>query len=135
MYFKGNEEIPILCSTMPTPKKYQHITFIPPAEVAGYAAEGLRMRREFGRGGTPVGISRARDLKNRRRLSPRTIQRMCSFFARHEVDKRGKDFGNPKHPSNGLIAWLLWGGDPGKTWADGLLRKMRQADKNSQSRS
>lgn len=135
MGFKDNGEIPTLCSIMPIPKKYQHLIFIPPAEVARYAAEGLRMRREFGRGGTPVGISRARDLKNRRRLSPRTIQRMCSFFARHEVDKRGKDFGNPKHPSNGLIAWLLWGGDPGKTWADGLLRKMREADKNSPSRS
>lgn len=113
---------------MPIPKKYQHITFTPPADVARYAAEGLRLRREFGRGGTPVGIARARDLKNRRRLSPRTIRRMCSFFARHEVDKRGKDFGNPKRPSNGLIAWLLWGGDPGRTWAEHVLRQMKTAD-------
>lgn len=120
---------------MPTPKKYQHLSFIPPADVARYAAEGLRLRREFGRGGTPVGIARGRDLKNRRCLSPRTIQRMCSFFARHEVDKRGKDFGNPKHPSNGLIAWLLWGGDPGRTWADDLLRKMRKADGTPPARS
>jgi len=120
---------------MPMPKKYQHLPFIPPAEVSRYAAEGLRLRREFGRGGTPVGFARARDLKNRRCLSPRTIRRMHSFFARHEVDKRGKDFGNPSRPSNGLIAWLLWGGDPGKKWAEDLLREMRKADTYSPSRS
>lgn len=129
-----NEEARTLLSTMPISKKYRHIQFIPSAEVARYAAEGLRLHREFGRGGTPVGIARARDLKNRRRLSPRTIQRMCSFFARHEVDKRGKDFGNPKHPSNGLIAWLLWGGDPARKWAEHVLQQMKTADARSSSR-
>lgn len=114
---------------MPLPKKYRHISFVPPATVARYAEEGLRLRREFGRGGTPVGIARARDLKNRRTLSPQTIKRMCSFFARHEVDKRGKNFGNPVRPSNGLIAWLLWGGDPGKEWANAVREKMRRAEK------
>ncbi len=110
------------------PKKYQHIVFVPPPEVARYAAEGLRLRRTFNRGGTPVGFARARDLKNRRRLSPQTMKRMHSFFARHEVDKRGKDFGNEDHPSNGFIAWLLWGGDPGKQWATETLRLMKRAD-------
>ena len=108
--------------------KYQHIDFIPPQEVAAYAAEGLRLRRKFGRGGTPVGIARARDLQNRRRLSPQTVRRMYSFFARHEVDKRGKDFGNPERPSNGFIAWLLWGGDPGKAWCESVREQMRLAE-------
>ena len=110
---------------MPLPKKYRSINFKPPAEVATYAAEGLRLRRQFRRGGTPVGIARARDLKNRKRLSPTTIKRMVSFFARHEVDKKGKDFGNPTRPSNGFIAWLLWGGDPGKKWAEEVLKEMK----------
>ena len=113
---------------MPLPKKYQRINFQPPAEVAKYATEGLRLRRQFGRGGTPVGIARARDLKNRKRLSPNTIKRMVSFFARHEVDKRGKDYGNPDRPSNGFIAWLLWGGDPGRKWAEHVRRLMKKAD-------
>ena len=117
---------------MAIPKKYQRISFVPPAEVARYAAEGLHLRRTFKRGGTSVGIARARDLKNRRRLSPRTIQRMCSFFARHEVDKKGKNFGNPSRPSNGLIAWLLWGGDPGKVWAKRVQKQMRDADSRAQ---
>jgi len=98
--------------------------FLPPPEVAKYAAEGLRLRKQWKRGGTMVGVARARDLKNRRPLSERTILRMVSFFARHEVDKRGKDFGNMAHPSNGLIAWLLWGGDPGKRWANAIKRTL-----------
>jgi hypothetical protein len=110
------------------PKRYRHLPFIPPEEVARYAAEGLRLRRKFGRGGTRVGIARARDLMHRRCLSPRTIRRMRSFFARHEVDKRGKHFSNPLRPSNGLIAWMLWGGDPGKAWANMLVQHMNAAD-------
>lgn len=109
-------------------KDYSHINFVPSQKIADYAAEGLRLRREFGRGGTPVGIARARDLKNRKKLSPSTILRMYSFFARHEVDKRGKDFGNSEKPSNGFIAWMLWGGEPAKDWVADVRRKMREAD-------
>ncbi len=81
---------------MATPSRYRHINFVPPADVAREAAHGLSLHREFKRGGTPVGIARARDLKNRRKLSSQTIKRMHSFFARHEVDKRGKNFFNPQ---------------------------------------
>lgn len=99
---------------------------IPPSAAAKEAEEGLDMRREFGRGGTMVGVSRARDLKNRKELSPDTIKRMVSYFARHEVDKDAEGFreGEEGYPSAGLIAWKLWGGDPGKKWAESMLRKL-----------
>jgi len=42
---------------------------------------------------------------------------MYSYFSRHEVDKKGKDWNNSERPSNGKIAWLLWGGDSGYAWA------------------
>ncbi len=99
--------------------------FIPPLEVAKQAEEGLRLRRKFGRGGTMVGVARARDLKNRRNLSPKTIQRMFSFFSRHFVDKQGRDFYSPHHPSNGRIAWMLWGGDAGAEWCAKLWREIK----------
>ena len=40
---------------------------------------------------------------------------MYSFFSRHEVDKRAEGFrqGEKGFPSNGRIAWDLWGGDEG----------------------
>lgn len=54
-------------------------------------------------------------LSARKSLSPDTIKRMASYFARHEVDKRAKNFGNDANPSAGYIAWLLWGGEEGRT--------------------
>ena len=69
---------------------------VPPSDVAEAAAKGLELRGRFNRGGTDVGVARARDLKNRRALSDETIKRMASYFARHKVDKRAKNFGDDK---------------------------------------
>jgi phage gp29-like protein len=86
----------------------------------------LEWRKEFGRGGTEVGIARAAQLKNRENLSPDTVKRMKSFFARHEVDKKAKGFrpGEEGYPSNGRIAWSMWGGDAGQTWANNKVRQL-----------
>jgi HK97 family phage portal protein len=83
------------------------------------AQRGLDWRSEFGRGGTAVGIARARDIVNGKELSPSTVRRMFSFFSRHEVDKQAEGFrpGEKGYPSNGRIAWALWGGDAGFAWA------------------
>ena len=89
----------------------------PTESMANNARRGLELRRKFGRGGTAVGVARARDLMNRTNLSPDTVLRMYSFFSRHEVDKQGKDWNNSERPSNGKIAWLLWGGDSGYAWS------------------
>ena len=44
---------------------------------------------------------------------------MFSFFSRHEVDKQASGFrpGGDGYPSNGRIAWALWGGDAGFSWS------------------
>ena len=68
--------------------KYSHINFKPTKAMADEAAKGLAYRREFGRGGTEVGVARARDIKNRVNLSPRTVKRMKAFFDRHQVARR-----------------------------------------------
>jgi len=95
---------------------------VPPASVAREAREGIKLRSSVSpskRGGTSVGIARARQLAGRKNLSLNTIKRMRSFFARHEVDKKAKGFrrGEKGYPSKGLQAWKLWGGDSGKKWA------------------
>jgi hypothetical protein len=98
-----------------------------PPKAAGKAAEtGLEQRREHGRGGTPVGVARARDLAAGKNLSDSTVMRMHSFFSRHEVDKKGKGFypGDEGYPSAGRIAWNLWGGEPGKKFARGARNKI-----------
>lgn len=108
--------------------RYDAIDFTPPKGAATAAERGLRLRREHRRGGTAVGVARARDLAARRSLSPSTIKRMVSFFARHEVDKRAEGWASRTAPSAGYIAWLLWGGDAGRRWADTILRRMRRLD-------
>jgi HK97 family phage portal protein len=90
--------------------------WLPPKEVRDAAEKGLRLREQFNRGGTMVGVSRARDLSNGKRIPPETINRMLSYFARHEIDKKADNFGNDEDPSPGYVAWLLWGGDPGLAW-------------------
>ena len=103
------------------------IDFRCPEAVANNAAKGLALRDRFKRGGTEIGWARARDLKNRVSLSPSTIKRMVSFFARHEVDKRAQNFGNDENPSAGYVAWLLWGGDEGRAWAIELKKRIGNA--------
>lgn len=92
---------------------------VPNDEMAAEAERGLEWRREYGRGGTEVGVARARDIANKRDLSMDTVRRMNSYFARHEVDKEAEGFrpGEDGYPSAGRIAWALWSGDAGQSWA------------------
>lgn len=100
--------------------------FVPPQEVRNNAKRGLELREKHGRGGTEVGVARARDLSNGRAVSLDTIKRMVSYFARHEVDKKGEGWGKD---SAGYIAWLLWGGDAGKSWANRIANEQDKKDK------
>ena len=75
--------------------------------------------------GTPVGWGRASDIVAGRAMSLSVVKRMYSFFSRHEVDKKGKDFNNTANPSNGRIMWDAWGGDAGFSWSRGIVERMR----------
>lgn len=101
-------------------KALSDIDTVPTAAMARNAERGLELRKEYGKGGTMVGVARANQLKARETLSTRTVMRMHSYFSRHEVDKRAQGFrrGEEGWPTSGLIAWLLWGGDEGQKWAE-----------------
>ena len=115
--------------------RYDHIDFTPPAGVRDEAQKGLDWRSEYGRGGTAVGVARARDLSNGVNISPETARRMKAYFDRHEIDKQGEGWspGEPGFPSNGRIAWALWGSDPGWAWSRKLVEQMNAADENDRS--
>lgn len=104
--------------------------FVPPQEVRSNAKRGLELREKHGRGGTAVGVARARDLSNGAALSLDTIKRMNSYFSRHEVDKKGEGWGKD---SAGYIAWLLWGGDAGWSWAKKIIRENENKEKATMS--
>ena len=94
-------------------------TYKPTEGMASAARRALKWKEEGKAGGTLVGMARANQLKDREPLSADTVLRMHSFFSRHEVDKKATGFnsGEEGFPSNGRVAWDLWGGDAGQTWS------------------
>ena len=69
------------------------------------------------RGGTAVGLNRARQFSNREGVSLDTVKRTYSFLSRAEV------YYEPGKNTPGTQAYLLWGGPAGLTWARNILRK------------
>ena len=126
------------------PAKYDHINFKPPQGAADAAAKGLDYRKKAGgKGGLSTseaseqgigsGVARAASLKNRQELSPDTVKRMKAFFDRHEKNKGVA----PEHKGEpwkdrGHVAWLLWGGDPGRAWANKVVGQMKAADEKTE---
>ena len=110
---------------------------IPNDGMKAEAKKGLEWREEFGRGGTRVGAIRARQIVAGENLSDDTIKRMFSFFSRHEVDKKAEGFssGEEGYPSNGRIAWALWGGDAGYSWSKRLVEQMKKEDERKIDRA
>jgi hypothetical protein len=101
--------------------------YAPTSGMKSAAARAIRWK-EQGKAtgaGTPVGWGRARDIVAGRSMSLSVVRRMYSFFSRHEVDKKGKDFYNTSNPSNGRIMWDAWGGDAGFSWSRGIVNRMK----------
>jgi hypothetical protein len=95
----------------------------PTTEMAAEAEQGLAWRKEFKRGGGGVALARARDIKNRKKLSQSTLKRMQSFFQRHAGDNADPGWarGQEGYPSAARINWALWGGDSAQGWVSGKL--------------
>ena len=131
---EGDEELDLVDS-----KAIADVDLKPTEGMASLAERGLRLREEHGRGGTAVGVARARDIKNRSNLSPDTVGRMQSFFSRHRVDLDAPAAkpGHDDYPSAGVIAWLLWGGDPsdpdgaGNGWSKRKLDELEAAEEKA----
>jgi HK97 family phage portal protein len=86
-----------------------------PQSATNNARRMLDWIEEYGRdvvtGGTQVGLARARQLAERRPLDRETINRIYSFFSRHQgnevIDEQYRD---EPWRDNGYVAWNLWGG-------------------------
>lgn len=103
------------------------VDLTPTAEMARNAERGLELRRKHGRGGTEVGVARARDISNGKTLSPDTVRRMHAFFSRHAKNKAGGE------DDAGYIAWMLWGGDEGRDWASSKVDALDRKERNAMS--
>ena len=112
-------------------KAISDIDTTPTDSMVSEAKKGIAWRKEFNRGGTRIGATRASQIIAKEKLSPSTVRRMFSFFSRHESDKSAQGFrvGEKGYPSNGRIAWALWGGDAGFSWST-KVRNQLEREKN-----
>lgn len=96
-----------------------------PDGVKAEAKKALEWRKEEKRGGTPVGLNTARTLAKGGQIGIEKIRHIAKYFPRHEVDKKGKGWkpGEDNFPSNGRIAWALWGGDAAQRWASAIVER------------
>lgn len=96
-----------------------------PKTVQSEAKKALEWHKEHGRGGTPVGMNTARILAAGGQIGLKKVRHIARYFPRHEVDKKAKGWkpGDDKFPSNGRIAWALWGGDAGWRWAQAIVER------------
>jgi hypothetical protein len=95
-------------------------TYRPTGAMAEAAKRGLKLREESSpsnRGGTAVGLARARQFANRENVSLDTVKRTYSFLSRARV------YYKPGENTPGTQAYLLWGGPAGLTWAKNILDK------------
>jgi len=89
------------------------------------AQQALDWREEHGRdevtAGTRTGWIRANQLADGEAISRETVGRMAAF-RRHE-DNAEIDAEHEGTPwkDNGYVAWLLWGGDEGVSWAERIV--------------
>lgn len=104
--------------------------FAPPASVREAALRGLKLRGITGRGGldpeqarrqgVSSGVARAEQLAAGEALTLAELKRMKAFFARHDGEReRNIRLANERSPAS--VAWLLWGGDPGREWAQAIV--------------
>lgn len=89
------------------------------------AKRALEWRKEHDRGGTPVGLNTARTLARGGQIGIQKVRHIAKYFPRHEVDKKAKGYkpGDDGFPSNGRIAWALWGGDAAWRWARAIVER------------
>ena len=95
-------------------------TYRPTAAMASAAKRGLRLRAESTpsrRGGTAVGMARARQFSQRESVSLDVVKRTYSFLS------RAATYYKPGSNTPGTQAYLLWGGPAGLVWARNILGK------------
>lgn len=110
---------------------YDGINFKPPAGVRSACARGIALREEgFGGDGLqPETVAWARRLSAGERVSPEKARKMNAWFARHGASPEENRARREDKTSPAWVAWLLWGGDAGRSWSARLVRQMDARDK------
>lgn len=108
----------------------KEVDLIPTQEMADAAKKGRRLHEagKSGDGLTRKTVIRANLIAERKELTEEHVIEMNAWFARHASDKTA-DWDKEGEETPGYVAWLLWGGDPGRDWAERKVALMRQQEK------
>jgi len=104
------------------------MAYIPTKGMQEEAERAIKWKEEGRKGGTRIGLVRARQILRGDPMSLDIVKRMYSYFSRHEVDKKGEGFeqGEDGYPSAGRVAWALWGGDAGFVWSANIVDNIKK---------
>lgn len=111
---------------------FEESGYKPTSGMKSAAKRGLDYVKKYGRGGTSIGRGRASDIVAGRSLSIKVVARMVSFFARHGANE-GKNKKPNGEPTNHYIAWLLWGGNAGRSWSNKIWNSYQSKKKDQNS--
>ena len=94
----------------------------PPKGVRDACKRGLELQPEHGgKGLVEETLTWAHAFVDGKPATPEKLRKMRAWFARHEVDHK---VGWDDPPTPGFVAWLLWGGDAGKSWSQSVVPKL-----------
>jgi HK97 family phage portal protein len=117
---------PMSSKDKPTEKNETFTTY--PQTATNNAKRMLEWREKYGdevRAGTPTGWRRASMLANREPLTVEMLNRIKSFFARHEGNQTIADrYKDTPWRDNGFVSWNLWGGTAMRDWVNKKLNQI-----------
>ena len=102
-------------------RMYDEIDFSIPEEVKNNAKKSIELYKKYGNG-TSVGLAIARYIVKNKSVTPEKIKNIEKYFLRHAKDNLSNK------ESNEWISWLNRGGNEGKTWSSGIIKKMNEID-------
>lgn len=101
-----------------------------PQTATNNAKRMIEWREKYGnevQAGTPTGWKRASMLANREPLTIEMLNRVKSFFARHEGNQTIADqYKNTPWKDNGFVSWNLWGGTAMRDWVNKKLNEINE---------
>ncbi len=115
------------------PSRYDDIDLTATRQMQRAAERGKRLRQKHRRGGTRKGLAMANRILSGQRIHPDNVRDMFAFFERFAStaqSQRGTEKWDVQSDRVGplRIAWDLWGGDSGRSWARGKRRQLEAAD-------
>ena len=101
-----------------------------PQTATNNAKRMIEWREKYGdevTAGTMTGWRRARMIANREPLTIEMLNRVKSFFARHEGNQTiAERFKDTPWRDNGFVSWNLWGGTAMRDWVNKKLNDLKE---------